>query len=287
MTSLTIREALQEARGRLTTLSDITPNLEAELLLSFTLDKPRSHLHAWPDRSLNPQQQAIFRGLIKRRAQGEPIAYITGLREFWSLKLQVTPDTLITRHETELLVERALELIPNDRPLQIADLGTGCGAIAAAIASERPHCLVTATDRSAATLAVAKTNFQRLRLANVLVKEGEWCTALANSDRFDLILSNPPYIPDGDTHLEQGDLPWEPRRALAAGPDGLNDIRHIISQAPFHLIPGGWLLLEHGYDQGSKIQELLANSGFEQIKTLQDLAGQDRITEGQNQANHN
>ncbi|HEC15390.1 MAG TPA: peptide chain release factor N(5)-glutamine methyltransferase [Sedimenticola sp.] len=280
MTRPTIREALREAGARLASRAGAAPRLEAEILLGLALDKPRSHLHAWPDKALRPQQQTGFRDLIERRSRGEPIAYITGRREFWSLELRVTPDTLIPRPETERLVERALELTPEGRPLRIADLGTGCGAIAAAIASERPRCRITATDRCAAALRVAEANFRRLGLTNITPESGEWCAALPRDEGFDLILSNPPYVPDGDPHLERGDLPWEPRDALAAGPDGLSEIRRIIGQAPSHLVPGGWLLLEHGCDQGAGVRELLAGNGFESIDTLRDLAGRERITEG-------
>jgi len=264
----------------LSSIPDIIPQLEAEILLSFTLGKSRCHLHAWPEKNLNTKQQTLFLERVTRRIQGEPIAYITGQREFWSLELEVTPDTLIPRPETELLVKRALEILPIQAPFQITDLGTGSGAIAAAIASERPHCHILATDSSAVALRVAKANFKRLKLANISTKIGEWCTALPKNSFFELIVSNPPYIPDNDPHLKQGDLPWEPRCALAAGTDGLNDIRHIIRQAPFHLSTGGWLLLEHGYNQGNKIQQLLTKAGFSQIRTLQDLENIDRVTEG-------
>lgn len=277
MIAISIREALREATTRLGPAGE----LEAQILLTLVLEKPRSHLIAWPERTLSAEQLARFHGLIARRADGEPIAYITARREFWSLELQVTPDTLIPRPETERLVERALELIPLETALPIADLGTGSGAIAAAIAHERPRCQVTATDRSVEALAIAQANFERLGLGNVTVRRGAWCAALPDDQRFALILSNPPYIPEGDPHLHQGDLRREPHTALTAGTDGLRDLRQIVAQAPAHLCPGGWLLLEHGFDQGPAVRALLQQMGFEGIRTHRDLAGLERISEGQ------
>jgi release factor glutamine methyltransferase len=281
LTTLTIREALQAAGHRLAALAEGSPALEAEILLACALDRPRSHLLAWPDKTLTPEEDRQFQALLERRAKGEPIAYILGYREFWSLKLRVTPDTLIPRPDTELLVERALALIPVDRPCQVADLGTGSGAIAAAIASERPRCQITATDSSAAALAIARGNFQELGLGNVVCALGAWGDALPRGRQFDLLLSNPPYIPDSDPHLRLGDLPWEPASALAAGTDGLDAIRQITATAPAHLVDGGWLILEHGFDQGIKVRNLLAGNGFSHILTHRDLAGLERITEGQ------
>jgi len=277
----TIREALHKAQQQLATLPDVEAGLEAEILLGFSLNKQRSHLYAWPDKPLEPDQLTAFLHLVTRRIQGEPIAYITGHKEFWSLDLQVTPDTLIPRPETELLVELALDLIPASQPWLIADLGTGSGAIAAAIASERPACQLVATDISAVTLNVAASNFKRLTLANIQTQRGAWCQALPQGQPFNLIISNPPYIPEGDPHLEQGDLPREPRSALASGTDGLDDIRCIIKQAPSHLTTGGWLLLEHGYDQGSTVRKLFKEHGFKQASTQQDLARRDRVSKGQ------
>ena len=280
MSHHTIREALQQARDLLSANLETNRHLEAEVLLGFTLGKPRSHLHAWPDKALNSTQQETFFELVARRAQGEPIAHITGRREFWSQELQITPDTLIPRPETELLVERALELIPQHTSFHIADLGTGSGAIAAAIASERPNSHILATDTSPAALSVAEANFKRLQLANITTNIGAWCTALPSNDHFDIIISNPPYIADNDPHLWQGDLPHEPTCALISGGDGLDDIRIIIHQAPAHLKARGWLLLEHGYSQGNEVQQLLKERGFTQVRTLKDLEKRDRMTEG-------
>jgi release factor glutamine methyltransferase len=276
-----IDQALQQAISRLSQLADTDPRLEAEILLSFLLQKPRTHIIAWPERILSAQQWTKFQELVARRLRGEPIAYIIASREFWSLQLTVTPETLIPRPETELLVERALELIPRDAEWNIADLGSGSGAIAAAIAVERPRCRITASDRSAESLKVAQTNFSTLGLRNVHTVLGLWFRPLAGSPPFHLIVSNPPYVADDDPYLSKGDLPWEPQHALCSGPDGLDDIRRIISGAPAHLRPGGQLLLEHGMDQGRQVRKLLREAGFEQVRTHQDLAGLDRMSEGQ------
>ena len=244
------------------------------------LGQPRSHLFAWPEKELTPEQQTAFEELIQRRLTGEPIAHITGEREFWSLPLRVTEDTLIPRPETELLVERALFHLTGREAPRIADLGTGSGAIALALASELPGALIHACDQSTAALEIARDNAHRLELAQVAFFQGDWYQALPRSQRYDLIASNPPYIEAQDPHLNSGDLPREPRDALASGPDGLTAIRQIASQAPSHLRPGGWLLLEHGYNQGEAVRQILALEGFQQIETLSDLAGQARLTEG-------
>jgi release factor glutamine methyltransferase len=276
----TIAQTLRQNRERLSRLPDNDPRLEAEILLASVLEKPRTYLLAWPERELTADQQARLDDLIERRLRGEPVAYLTGRREFWSLDLTVTPATLIPRPETELLVELALELIPADAGWRIADLGTGSGAIAAAIAAARPGCSITATDTSAEALAVAENNFRKLGFANITTACGIWYTALAKEERFDLLVSNPPYVAEDDPHLQQGDLPHEPRAALAAGPDGLNDLRQIIAEAPRHLTPGGWLLLEHGFEQGAEVRRLLQAAGFTEITTHRDLAGLERVSAG-------
>lgn len=270
--------ALAEQRERLAHLPHASPALESELLLSAVLQQPRSHLFAWPERALHSDHYQSFRALVERRLQGTPIAYLLGQREFWSLPLQVTPATLIPRPESELLVELALAQIPSDQPWQIADLGTGSGAIAAAIAYERPAATLYASDRSAAALQVARANFLRLQLHNVCCYQSDWLGAVAPSFRFHLIVANPPYIADHDPHLQQGDLPHEPRSALAAGPDGLRDLRQLCAQAPHHLHPGGWLLLEHGYQQAEAVRQLLRDNGLHQVSSYRDLAGQLRVT---------
>src|SRR5690606_41469022 len=214
-----------------------------------------------------------------RRVAGEPVAYLTGRRGFRHLELQVTPDTLVPRPETELLVELALERLPTDRELRIADLGTGSGAIALALASERPRASVVATDASAAALAVARANADALGIANVEFREGDWFDAV-RGERFDLVASNPPYIAEGDPHLQAGDLRFEPAMALSSGSDGLDAIRRIVAGAPAHLQPGGGLLLEHGWEQGAAVRALLSAAGFHAVATARDLEQRDRITYG-------
>jgi release factor glutamine methyltransferase len=275
-----IADALTQAAKAFAELPEIHPRLEAEVLLAHVLEKPRSYLLAWPEQTLTREQQERFQELAARRRNGEPVAYLTGHREFWSLDLQVTSAVLIPRPETELLVEQALRRIPQTGEFRIADLGSGSGAIAAAIATERPRCRITATDLSNEGLAVAESNFRRLRLSNISTATGEWCHALPKESRFDLILSNPPYVAENDPYLLKGDLPWEPQQALRSGPDGLDDIRRIIQQAPAHLAAGGWLLLEHGFEQGAAVRELLGERGFSEINTYRDLAGHERISEG-------
>jgi release factor glutamine methyltransferase len=277
---ITIQQALQEATRSLQSLPHAAPDLEAAILLCHLLDKPRSHLYAWPERPLDAKQWQAYQHLIRRRLQGEPIAHITGIREFWSLALKVTPATLIPRPDTELLVERGLLHLQGTNSAEVADLGTGSGAIALAIASERPDCRIVATDQSAAALAIARENAQRLGIGNLRFYPGDWFAALPEGSRFDLILSNPPYIPEQDAHLRQGDLPKEPRSALASGPDGLNDIRRLIAQAGKHLKPGAWLVLEHAFDQARQVRELLLQQGFLQVASHRDLAGRERISEG-------
>ena len=277
---LTIDQALSLASARLSDVSDGMPRLEAEVLLAFTLEQPRTHLFAWPEKNLTPRQGSDFESLLTRRIQGEPTAYLTGRKEFWSMQFRVTPETLIPRPETEQLVERALHRVPSDAPWQIADLGTGCGVIAAAIASERPLSEIIATDISVQALAVAENNFRHLGLANIRCAPGTWCAALPRGKSFDLIVSNPPYIAAGDPHLNRGSLPWEPAPALAAGKDGLDDIRRIIDQAIDHLKADGWLLLEHGWDQGTQVRALLTQAGYRENRTRQDLAHRERVSEG-------
>jgi len=277
---LTIARALSLASARLSGVSDALPHLEAEVLLAFILQQPRTHLFAWPEKPLTPKKVSEFESLLFRRIEGEPTAYLTGRKEFWSMQFRVTPETLIPRPETEQLVERALHLVPSGTPWQIADLGTGCGVIAAAIASERPLSEIIATDISAQALAVAENNFQQLGLVNIRCIPGTWCAALPRGRPFDLIISNPPYIAANDPHLNRGSLPWEPGPALASGRDGLDDIRQIIDQAFDHLKVDGWLLLEHGWDQGAQVRALFTQAGYRQNRTLQDLAHRDRVSEG-------
>jgi len=275
--SMTIQQALATAVQQLTEQPD-TARLDAELLLAHVLQKTRTWLHTWPEQPLSVQQLADFQQLVSRRVEGEPIAHLVGRQDFWSLTLQVSADTLIPRPETERLVELALARIPPQAPWRIADLGTGTGAIALALAKERPQGLIIATDRSAATLTVARDNARTNQLANIQFRQGDWFEALQDETGFELIVSNPPYIKETDPH--QGDVRFEPARALKAGPAGLDALQHIIQAALAHLKPGGWLLLEHGYDQGDAVLQLLKQAGYEQVTDYRDLAGQPRVAEG-------
>lgn len=257
-----------------------SPRLDAELLLGHVLAKPRSYLFSWPERELDAATLAQFEALLRQRVQGMPVAYLLGYREFWGLELQVSPATLIPRPDTERLVELALERIALDKPARILDLGTGTGAIALAIASERPLAQVLAADISPAALTLAKANCERLGFKHVECVLSDWFSAIPSGSRFDLIISNPPYIPDSDPHLQQGDVRFEPRSALAAGDDGLADIRHLLEQAPRFLQAEGWLLFEHGYDQGAATTHLLQAAGYRQVQCHQDWAGHDRVSGG-------
>ncbi len=253
--------------------------LEAEMLLAHALRRPRAWLYAHGDDEVAPAMAEIFETLVRRRVEGEPVAYLTGERGFWSFALGVDASTLVPRPETERLVELALDRLPPGRAVAVADLGTGSGAIALAIAHERPRARVLATDASAAALAVAQANARRLGRDNVAFREGDWCAAFEVDERFDLIASNPPYIAEDDPHLETGDLRHEPRAALVSGRDGLDAIRRIVTDAPAHLVPGGWLLLEHGHEQGSAVRGLLAVD-FTDVFTATDLEGRERISGG-------
>lgn len=250
---------------------------EAELLLQHALRVDRAWLFAHADDAVPVVLAGQFRCYVTRRAEGEPIAYISGRREFFGLDLAVTPDVLIPRPETELLVELALEKIAHTAAPRFADLGTGSGAIALAIAHERPQARVLAADASAAALAVARGNAQRLGLGNVEFVDSDWFAALAGRE-FDLIASNPPYIALGDAHLARGDLRFEPALALSSGADGLDAIRTIARDARGHLAAGGWLLLEHGLDQGTAVRAILAANGYVQATTARDLEGRDRVS---------
>jgi len=282
----TIGTALGRAQQLLAALPDTHPALEASVLLSSALDCSRSHLLAWPERTMSAHQLQRFERALARRLDGEPMAYILRRREFWSLELEVTRDTLIPRPETELLVELALRLLPASQPCRVLELGTGSGAIAAALASERPCWAITATERSAAALAVAERNFRRLRLKNVRSLPSDWFDGLEPLARFHLIVSNPPYVSAGDPHLRHGGLVWEPSAALIAGRDGLAALQCIAATAPRHLMPRGWVLLEHGYDQGTAVRRLLRAQAMDEIASYRDLAGIPRATGGRTRASH-
>ena len=274
----TIKDTLGNAKKKIKETSR-SAQLDAEILLAHTLGCDRTYLHTWPDKSLSPEQQSLFQQLIVRRSAGEPIAYITGQREFWDMTLQVSPDTLIPRPETEHLVEFALEKIPHEARWHIADLGTGCGAIALAIARERPHCKIHATDISFAALAVARNNARNLGVKNVAFVEGCWFKPVGGQ-QFEMIVSNPPYIHPDDEHLSQGDLRFEPVQALHSKPDGLTDIQALTEAARKHLISPGWLILEHGYDQGSAVKKTLETLGYSHVTTMEDLAKNERLSVG-------
>ena len=251
---------------------------EAELLLSAALGRDRGWLFAHGDAVPDAAATARYRQWLARRARGEPVAHLLGHREFWSLGLVVSADTLVPRPETERLVELALERIPPSGSPAVLDLGTGSGAIALAIASERPTARLTAVDRDARALEIARRNGARLGLDRIRWLRGDWYSPV-RGDRFALIASNPPYLGEDDPHLA-GDLRFEPRGALVSGADGLDDIREIIRGAPDGLDAGGWLLIEHGFAQGDAVRQLLAMRGFAQVATWQDLEGRDRVSGG-------
>jgi release factor glutamine methyltransferase len=273
---MNVRDLLSAATKR---LDGAEARVDAELLLARALGRPRAWLYAWPEYEPDASQRETFERLTSERERGEPIAYLIGHREFFSLDFEVTPAVLIPRPETELLVELALQRIPPDREIRIADLGTGSGAIALALARERPRARVIATDASAAALEVARRNAARLGVANVTFAQGDWYAALAGAS-FDLIVSNPPYIASGDAHLDVGDVRREPRAALVSGSDGLDAIRRIVAEAPVHLDAGGWLLIEHGWDQAPRVRALFESGGYADVSSIRDGAGHERVTFG-------
>ena len=274
--TLCLDSVLRAAAARLPTLEG---RHEAEQLLAHALGRDRAWLFAHAIDELEAGQVAAFEALLARRIAGEPVAYLTGRRSFWTLELEVNADTLIPRPETELLVELALARLPDAEKINVADLGTGCGAIALSLAQERPRAWVIATDASAGALAVAKRNALSHGIGNVEFRQGSWFAPLSG-ERFDLIASNPPYIAVDDPHLQQGDLRFEPATALSSGSDGLEDIRDIVAQAGEHLVAGGWLLLEHGLEQGAAIRGLLEIAEFVEVETAQDLEMRNRVTLG-------
>jgi release factor glutamine methyltransferase len=270
------RKLLTEGRHALAR-ADL-PGLEAEILLGYVLGRNRAWFYANPEAEVSEADVSHYRALLHRRRDGEPVAYLTGVREFWSMVLTVTPDVLIPRPETELLVETALELLPADTACRVADLGTGSGAVALAIAGERPACEVHATELSEAALAVARANAQRLVPGRIHFHHGSWCAPLRGA--FRLIVSNPPYVERGDPHLQRGDCRFEPRAALTPGDDPLAAIRSIAHEARGMLEPGGWLAFEHGFDQGPPARALLVELGYEGVVTRADLEGRERVTAG-------
>ncbi|MBT8127768.1 MAG: peptide chain release factor N(5)-glutamine methyltransferase [Gammaproteobacteria bacterium] len=274
----TINHNLNDACQLLQTVSP-SPAADASRLLCFVLDCNSAHLIAWPEKELTPQQAAGFAELLKRRLIGEPIAYITGAREFWSLPLKVNQDVLIPRPETETLVEFVVDRFAERDGIKTADLGTGSGAIACALATERPQWDIVATDISHAALQIARSNANMLKLDNIRFCQGNWFEAIAG-DVFDLIISNPPYVADDDHHLAEGDVRFEPELALTAGAQGLDAIQILTRQAGDYLTADGWLIVEHGYDQRSAVQDCFLQGGFEEIVQLTDLASLARVTAG-------
>ena len=247
--------------------------------MAHVLESTRSFLYANPELELSRRRAETFKTLIKHRVQGQPIAYLVGSSEFWSLPLQINPAVLIPRPETELLVETALKNIPPKADWRIADLGTGSGAIALALASERKKCEIHATDISSAAIRVARENARLLGIDNTLFHTGSWGEPLRG--RFHLVVSNPPYIGTGDPHLQRGDLRFEPPGALSPGGDGLSAIRKISQSAHNLLLDGGWLMFEHGWDQGPATRQIMQEAGFTEIATRQDLQGHERVTVGE------
>jgi release factor glutamine methyltransferase len=273
-----IKSVLTEAADQLASVSG-SALLDAEVLLAMALDKPRTYLRTWPDNQLQPEQLAAFNTLLEQRKRGMPIAYITGNREFWSRDFQVTPDVLIPRPDTELLIELSLKLIPPNEPFQLIDLGTGSGIIAITLASERPQAQVSATDFSSAALHIAKLNAGKHQ-ARIQFFQSNWFAGLP-ANKFNLIISNPPYIAPDDNHLQQGDLRFEPKTALCAAEQGLSDIRTIAADARNFLQLHGHLLIEHGYDQSEQVQCLFKDLDYDNVQTYTDLSGQPRASYGQ------
>lgn len=272
----TIAECLRRAES-LAAVSD-SARLDVEVLLAHGLGKSRTWLYTWSDRQLTADELVSFEAMLARRQCGEPVAYITGEREFWSLPLMVAPSTLIPRPDTERLVELTLAL---ELPVaaSVLDLGTGTGAIALALASERPHWQILAVDMSAEAVALAEVNRARCQLANVRVRQSDWFTAFTETG-FDVIVSNPPYIDAADPHLNQGDVRFEPHTALVAADQGLADIRQIATEGLNRLVEGGWLLVEHGYQQGEAVRSVFREAGFGQVCTERDYGGHERVTMG-------
>ncbi len=278
-----LQTVLRMATDQIAAISGGDPadaRLDAEVLLADILEKPRSYLYAFGERQLAPPEQTAFDERVAKRAAGVPVAHLVGYREFWSMRLAVNCHTLIPRPDTETLVEVALDRLAAmsvETPC-VLDLGTGTGAIALAIATERRNARVLATDFKAEAVELAEANRARLSIPNVTIRHSDWFSAVTG--RFHLVVSNPPYLEEADPHLCQGDLRYEPVSALVSGPDGLQSLRHIISEAPHYLTPGGWLLLEHGWTQAAAVRAELDRAGFKSVATHKDLAGRDRVTGG-------
>lgn len=275
---MTLANLINASTQKLSKISD-TAKLDAEVLLCYVLKKDRSYLVSWPEKEIENAQLLKFQDLVEQRLHGHPVAHLIQQKEFWSLNLQVSPDTLIPRPETELIVEQILDLNFETENKSLLDLGTGSGAIAIALATEKPQWKVTATDSSTEALIIAKNNARQHKIKNIIFSMGSWFSAVSDQ-QFDIIVCNPPYIAESDPHLSEGDVRFEPSSALISGKDGLEDIRHIIAHAPDHLKPSGMLIIEHGYDQKQAVKRLFEKTGFQHIKQQADLAGMDRSTLG-------
>jgi len=273
--ALTLEQAVAAGADLLASSSE-SAKLDAQVLLLHILQKPRSYLFTWPEHELSDDQQLQFNVFIQRRLKGEPVAHITGLREFWSLSLEVNATTLIPRPDTETLVECALNMVMPDKA-KVLDLGTGTGAIALALGSEMPNWKIVAVDRVTDAVALANKNQQRLGINNVEVKQSNWFSAL-QGEKFNLIVTNPPYIEQGDIHLNQGDVRFEPLSALVADDAGMSDIKQIISHSRDYLLSSGYLLIEHGFEQAEAVRHLFKEMAFINIKTVKDFGNNDRVT---------
>lgn len=274
-----IKSVLTDAATSLASVSD-SARLDVEVLLCVALNQPRSHLRAWPDKILQPKQLSAFCSLLEQRQKGTPIAYITGNREFWSRDFHVNPDVLIPRPDTELLIELSLKLISADKAIKILDLGTGSGIIAITLAAEYPYAQISATDFSLAALSIAQFNADKHQINNIEFYHSDWFTNVPDT-KFDLIISNPPYIAEDDSHLQQGDVQFEPQSALCATDQGLGDIKNIATEACNRLKSEGHLLIEHGYNQQHPVQALFKSLRYTNVETYTDLSGQPRATYGQ------
>ncbi len=273
----TVTELLHKAEQSIN-CSD-SARLDAEILFCDVMQFDRSRIYSHPEQIVPEDKSALFQSLLEQRQLGHPIAHLTGKKEFWSLELAINEDTLIPRPETELLVETALQIIPEDAVFNIMDLGTGSGAIAIAIASERPDCKIVATDINTNALAIAAKNAETHQIENIQFFISDWYQNIP-LQAFDLIVSNPPYIKQEDEHLSQGDVRFEPELALVSGADGMQAINIVLENAKRYLASDAYLLIEHGYDQKPLVQEAFLKHDFKRIKTFQDLSGQDRITLG-------
>ena len=277
---ITIKLILKESTTALKPHSD-SARLDSELIITHVLSIPRTDFILHPDRVLEMSEIDRIQSLIKKRKQGYPVAYITGVKHFWDVELKVNEATLVPRPETELLVEAALLSFPKEEKVRVIDLGTGSGAIAIAIAKNRPNWDVVACDISEDALKVATENAKNYALDNIEFIQSNWFSDITLSEQFDLIISNPPYIPEQDPHLQQGDVQHEPITALASGPDGLNDIRQLIENAKAFLTERGWLLLEHGYDQAPTVKDIFEQQGYDSVQQAMDLAGHVRSSSAQ------